>query len=352
MLTSNINQLLYRNINELAASTPLFVNIEADGFFSDYMQLYPQAKLTCFHTNFAQHNVCKALSNKQLSSHFSAQYSLQDSAQDRHDLIIISFPKSKAELAFTLAMLANTATEDALVVIVGDNKSGIKSVEKLSKNYLNYCNKSDAARHCLLYIGKFKSAIAEFQLEQWFKYYDICQAGVTLKVAALPGVFSQNKLDLGSALLLDNLPENITGQVLDFGCGAGVIAAFIAKQNSKVQIHLADVSALALESARKTLLINDLVGDVIATDSLSHINGMYDLVISNPPFHQGLKTNYAATEQFLSKIKKYLSAKGTVTIVANSFLKYPPIMEQEIGKTQTVCSKNGFSIYFSTQQNK
>ncbi len=58
-------------------------------------------------------------------------------------------------------------------------------------------------------------------------------SNVTLTVASLPGVFSQKKLDVGTALLLNNLPEVMQGKVLDFGCGAGgVISCFIGKKNT------------------------------------------------------------------------------------------------------------------------
>jgi 16S rRNA (guanine1207-N2)-methyltransferase len=71
----------------------------------------------------------------------------------------------------------------------------------------------------------------------------------------------------------------------------------------------------------------------------------YDFVISNPPFHQGVKTHYGATEQFLAEIKQHLTSKACITIVANSFLKYLPIMEKAIGKTKTLAIKQGFAVY-------
>ena len=133
--------------------------------------------------------------------------------------------------------------------------------------------------------------------------------------------------------------------MLDFGCGAGVIAACIGKLFPDTKLTLVDVSALALQSAKTTLALNELSGECLASDSLSDVKERYDFVISNPPFHQGVKTHYAATEQFLTKIKQHLSTHGCITIVANSFLKYPPIMEKAIGETKTLAIKKGFAIY-------
>ena len=105
------------------------------------------------------------------------------------------------------------------------------------------------------------------------------------------------------------------------------------------------MSALALYSAQETLKLNNLTGKIFPSNSLSDVNGKYDYVISNPPFHQGLKTNYQATETFLSKIKRHLKPRGQVIVVANSFLRYQPIMEEEIGRTQLLAKKKGFSLY-------
>lgn len=341
MAISNVNQLLIRNIDGISATTPLFVNITNDGFLTEYLTHNPSANVTCYHTNFADYKLSQATKNKHVSSHFCAEYK----AQVKHDLVVISFPKSKAEFGFTLAMLAESMTEDASVVIVGENKGGIKSANKLAKDYLDFCNKVDAARHCLLYVGKFKSSLDKFELASFYTYYSLTVGNKQLKIAALPGVFSQNGLDIGTEVLLENLPQTIAGKVLDFGCGAGVIAAYIGKLSANTKLTLVDVSALALASAKTTLALNELTGECLASDSLSEVRERYDFVVSNPPFHQGIKTHYAATEQFLSKIKLHLATQGCITIVANSFLKYPPIMEKTIGKTKTLTVKKGFAIY-------
>ncbi len=341
MTTSNISQLLERNLNELSATSPLFVNLTDDSFIGQYLQQHSKAKITCYHTNFADYQLSNAITDERVKSHFCAQYQ----TDLRHDLVIMQFPKSKAEYGFTLAMLAGVVSDDATIIIVGENKGGVKSADKLAKNYLLFCNKVDAARHCLLYVGRFKTDIPAFKLEDFYHYYQISIGQRALKIAALPGVFSQNKLDVGTEVLLENLPEKISGKVLDFGCGAGVIAAYIGTLHPDTNLSLVDVSALALQSAETTLTINQLNGTFLASNSLSNVTEKYDVVISNPPFHQGVKTHYAATEQFLSNIKQHLTSNGTITIVANSFLKYPPIMEKTIGATKTLVVKKGFAIY-------
>lgn len=340
-LLDNINQLLLRNSNLLQANSALFINLPVDDFFQEFQSLQPQAEMTCYNTNYQLHIQAQQLKIPKMSTVFSAHY--QNDCQ--HDLVIIQFPKSKAELSFTLAMISESVTTECLILVVGENKSGIKSLAKLADGQLDDCDKIDAARHCLLFAAKMIKPQNPFLLDDWLKPYSYTIKGTQVSVVALPGVFSQKGLDVGTQVLLENLPEKITGKLLDFGCGAGVIACYIGKIYPDINLHLLDVSALALYSAQETLKINHLTGFTFPSNSLSNVTEKYDYVISNPPFHQGLKTNYLATETFLSKIKSHLKAKGKVTVVANSFLRYQPIMEQAIGRTEVLAKQKGFSLY-------
>lgn len=339
----NLSQVLLRNTHLLSAQTPLLVNLPADNFMHEYLSLYPDSKLSYFTTNFEQYQAINQQKPAQVNCTFSAYYR----SEQKHDLAIISFPKSKAELTFTLAMLSDSLTNNATIIIVGENKSGIKSVTKLSQDYIQHCGKADSARHCSLFSGQYMHPKKAFNLDDWYKYYQFDINGVSLKVASLPGVFSQKNLDIGTRVLLENLPNTLSGEkILDFGCGAGVIASFVHKQNPHCKPTLVDVSALALLSAEKTLALNSINNaELLPSNSLSAVTGKFDHVISNPPFHQGVKTNYIASESFLANIKKHLLPKGTLTVVANSFLRYQPLMEKAIATPKTLIQNKGFSVY-------
>ena len=341
MSLANISQVLLRNSDVLTATNPLLINLPADDFIADYRDLYPQAEITSLNTQFDTHQALKSRYGKSISTVFTSHYT----AETKHDLVIINFPKSKAELAFTFAMIAPLLTENAPVLLVGDNKSGVKSSEKLSKHFLTHCKKIDSARHCNLFLGDFNNQSKPFVLNDWFKQYQVTVDDITLEISSLPGVFSQDGLDIGTRLLLNNLPKDMKNKVLDFGCGAGVISSFIGKKHPKTKLSLLDVNALALTSAEKTLALNGLSGEVFPSDALSHVQGTFNHVVSNPPFHQGIKTNYLATETFLSDIKKVINTGGNITIVANSFLRYLPIMENKIGPTKIQAKQQGFTIY-------
>ena len=158
-------------------------------------------------------------------------------------------------------------------------------------------------------------------------------------------MFSQKELDKATAMLLPQI-QTLAGKVLDFGCGSGVIGASLKKRFPNIKIHLVDISALALFSATQTLAANGLSGEVFATDGYSQINTCFDHIISNPPFHVGLKTHYSTTEELLSQAPNYLNPNGQLTIVAN-FLKYPPFIEQAFGHCHRLIKDNHFTVYYT-----
>lgn len=345
MSLTNPSQVLLRNPELLVANTPLFINLPEDGFIDAFIELNKETNISCYNTNFIDYQAIKAKHDVKVTSLFSSVYQ----SNLLHDLVILTFPKSKAELAFTLASIAPYLAENVTVLLVGEKKGGIQSAPKLSQHYLNSCQKVDAARHCFLFAGtvqteQFNKA---FDVNEWFKEYKITVENIELTIASLPGVFSQKKLDVGTSLLLKNLPDNMSSNVLDFGCGAGVISCFIGKKHPDTTLSLLDVSALALTSAEKTLESNGLKATIFASDSLSNVQNKYQFIVSNPPFHQGVNTHYQATENFLSGIKNHLKNKGIITIVANSFLRYQSIMEKNIAETKVIIKEQGFTIYQS-----
>ncbi|MFM4702878.1 16S rRNA (guanine(1207)-N(2))-methyltransferase RsmC [Aeromonas bivalvium] len=264
----------------------------------------------------------------------------------RFDTLLLLMPKAKAEAQFLLAMMTPLLLAGADIFLAGDNRGGINGADKLMAPYGGKPIKRDSARRCSLYHGELSQAVPAFRLDDWFSQYQ-CQLGDTqLTVQALPGVFSASELDLGSQMLLASLPP-LSGTLLDFGCGAGVIGSVLAKRNPGLEVTLVDINALALASSRRTLAANGLTGTVLASDVYSDVPGCFDQIVSNPPFHAGLKTHYAATETFLAEAPRHLNGRGALTIVANAFLRYQPILEAAFKQTEIRAMDNKFRVYRS-----
>lgn len=261
--------------------------------------------------------------------------------------VVIYIPKSKTLLAYVLHHLSSQLALGSEIFLVGEKKGGIESAAKQLSPYGKVI-KLDSARHCQLWQVKLAHHPQVKALNEWVQRYEIEWAQQRLTICALPGVFSQNHLDVGTAVLLPYLLQVKGKRLADFGCGAGVISACLAIQNPQAKIFALDVDAFALASTRLTFAANGLVD--AAKYQVKTVTGIQDAptgldaIISNPPFHQGIHTHYSATEDLCRESVKHLKAHGQLLIVANRFLQYEPIIQQHFHQLNKLTEQQGFKV--------
>ncbi|EIL5662098.1 16S rRNA (guanine(1207)-N(2))-methyltransferase RsmC [Salmonella enterica] len=255
------------------------------------------------------------------------------------DTLIYYWPKNKPEAQFQLMNILSLMPVGVDVFVVGENRSGVRSAEPMLADYAQL-NKVDSARRCGLYHGRLEKQ-PQFSLESWWAEYNI--DGLTIKT--LPGVFSRDGLDVGSQLLLSTLTPHTKGKVLDVGCGAGVLSAALASHSPKVRLTLCDVSAPAVEASRATLAANGLEGEVFASNVFSEVKGRFDMIISNPPFHDGMQTSLDAAQTLIRGAVRHLNSGGELRIVSNAFLPYPKILDETFGFHEVIAQTGRFKVY-------
>ncbi|SEP85671.1 MULTISPECIES: class I SAM-dependent methyltransferase [Pseudomonas] len=259
-----------------------------------------------------------------------------------YDTAVLFLPKSRELTDYLLSVLAAMVPQGALYV-VGEKRGGIERAAK-QLALLGAASKLDNARHCQLWKVSHPQA-APVMLHERAERFELDVAGSMLHVVSLPGVFSHGRLDKGSALLLEHLDNLPAGALLDFGCGAGVVGASLKQRYPHNDLHMLDVDAFAVESSRLTLAANRLNGTVLAGDGIAAAPIGLAAIISNPPFHQGVHTHYQASETLLREAVHHLRPGGELRIVANSFLRYPPLIEQYLGPCKVLAERDGFRIY-------
>ncbi|CAM2848571.1 16S rRNA (guanine(1207)-N(2))-methyltransferase RsmC [Vibrio rarus] len=308
---------------------------EAEDLFPKQLQQHAQS-VTVFTSHYGYYQQMQR-------SGVDCQFGVEFNNNVDADLLLLYWPKAKSEAQYLLDMMLSKLAAETEVVVIGENRSGVKSIEKMFKDF-GPINKYDSARRCSFYMGISQTPPSHFDINRYFKTYQVELEGARIEVQSLPGVFSHGEFDLGTQLLLANLPK-LHGKVLDFGCGAGIIGAAMALRYPDIELQMCDVSAFAVESSKRTLEANGIKGHVFATDVYSQASNDYQFIISNPPFHSGLDTSYSATETLLQQAPAHLIGNGELVIVANSFLKYQPIIEKSFGQCVTVDKTNKFAIY-------
>ena len=336
---ANPSLLLLRNEEELSGKRILVVNTMRDGFLHELKLLNPTSEIHAFSYNIADHQ--NSQKNKSITSHVGhCLPELEDL-----DLIIYFYPKSKPEALMMLDNIRAIASSKTRVLIVGDNKSGVKSAEKQFKPFAGEFYKLESAKHCVLFEFVDLTLLDSFEIENYQTTFTVQVNEQRFEVVSVPGVFNHGRLDDGTRLLLEQVSVLYKGKVLDFGCGAGIIATYLGLITPDLRLNCLDVNALAIYATEQTLKLNNLEGHVILSDGMKKVSGRFDLIISNPPFHTGISTDYQIAEAFLETSKNFLKPKGKITIVANSFLKYPPIIEAQYGDYDIISKNNKFAIY-------
>lgn len=139
------------------------------------------------------------------------------------------------------------------------------------------------------------------------------------------GVFSKGELDFGTHLLIKNvLNKNITGEVLDLGCGYGPIGIILSKFLN-IKTTMVDVNKRAIHLTKMNIKENNLNNiTALVSDGYGELtNQKYDFIISNPPIRVGKKILY----DLLINAKNHLTENGELIIVvrkeqgANSLIR-------------------------------
>jgi 16S rRNA (guanine1207-N2)-methyltransferase len=280
---------------------------------------------------------------------FSAGFS-KEQFQQPFDGIVIYMPKAKQHLDMLLANMAYLLRKDGLLMVVGENKGGIKSVSTQLEKFGGRINKLDTAKHCALVSCSVDSPLPSFDINSYGVVRTYQVNALEMKVFSLPGVFGHKQFDPGTQLLLQQFAQadelrKMRGKLYDFACGTGIIGSYFKQANPKLKVTMSDISALATHCSEKTLQLNQLEAEVVASNGMQEIHQHFEYIVSNPPFHDGLKNEYGVTQTFIKNAHAKGNRGSRLTMVANRFLPYPEHIESTFFKFTTLCKTNKFCVY-------
>lgn len=126
-------------------------------------------------------------------------------------------------------------------------------------------------------------------------------------------VFSKKGLDFGTRTMLESIDlKNISGDILDFGCGYGPVGIYI-KSNTSCNVDMVDVNERAIELAKKNAKLNRVEVNIYFSDIYSNVVKKYDYIITNPPIRVGKEILY----KILVGAKEFLKDNGKLIFVIN-----------------------------------
>ncbi|MDU7256745.1 MAG: 23S rRNA (guanine(1835)-N(2))-methyltransferase RlmG [Escherichia coli] len=162
-------------------------------------------------------------------------------------------------------------------------------------------------------------------------------------------VFSRTGLDIGARFFMQHLPENLEGEIVDLGCGNGVIGLTLLDKNPQAKVVFVDESPMAVASSRLNVETNMPEAldrcEFMINNALSGVEPFrFNAVLCNPPFHQQhALTDNVAWEMF-HHARRCLKINGELYIVANRHLDYFHKLKKIFGNCTTIATNNKFVV--------
>ncbi len=270
------------------------------------------------------------------------------------DIILIKVPKSLAMLEDQLHRIRSVCNASTKIIAAGMTKNIHMSTMALFEKIIGPTKTSLARKKSRLIFCEFddKLIVAEnpypgkFQLD--FKLDD-----VNMEIINHAGVFSREKLDIGTRLFLENLPVNDqTGNayktIVDLGCGNGVVGLLAAIKNPGAALIFTDQSYMAVESAISNFVsvFNETRdAEFLQTDCLQGVEPeSASLILCNPPFHQDNAINDDVAWQMFTESKDVLHEKGELWVIGNRHLGYHAKLKHLFGQCDVVASNKKFTL--------
>ena len=259
------------------------------------------------------------------------------------DLVLMKIPKSNGMFEYQLEKIRLRVPAGTPILAAAHSRNLPPSFFESFENHTENAAYSRIWKKARFYSGKTKgSAGLSPQETIILKWED-------LNITALPGVFSQSRIDPGTQFLLEHFPRvNAPEKIIDPGCGAGVLALAAALNWPEASITATDDSAIAVESTRISAEANGFGQriETIHTDILKGIeNESADLVICNPPFHQQQRVSVESGLGFLRESARVLKKGGQLFIVANRHLGYQSELERLFEGAITIAQNKQYHIF-------
>lgn len=260
-------------------------------------------------------------------------YRALTSPQGPFSLAIVFLPRAKDAMRARVAMACECT--EGLVVLDGLKTDGIDSLYKELRKRAPVSAAFSKAH------GKTFSLAANADLSNW-------KAPETPREVApgfvtIPGVFSAQGIDKGSAVLAEALPAKLPANLADLGSGWGWLSAQILGRDGVASLDMIEADHAAYSCAKQN------AKDPRAKHHWQDVTRfspakLYDGIITNPPFHTSRNADPAIGRAFLSAGAKMLHPGGHLWAVANRHLPYEVILSELFLEVSEIAGTPSFKV--------
>lgn len=249
-----------------------------------------------------------------------------------------------------LNMAASHLNANGQLVLAGNKDEGIKGYVQKACAHLGFTGKLKKFGNCYCAVlHKNQEVSAHLDDKNYSDFQTIAEDDLGQYISK-PGVYGWNKIDQGSKLLRECFLEEVSPQLtqkqsaIDLGCGYGYLTVALEAAGFQ-KIYATDNNAAAISATIATLQANGVTQyKVYPGDAGDCFAEPADLVICNPPFHQGFEVQASLTEKFVKATARLTAPRGTALLVVNAFIPIEKYAKQEFASLQILANNRSFKV--------
>jgi 16S rRNA G1207 methylase RsmC len=258
-----------------------------------------------------------------------------------YDYVLVQLPKNMSFFEDILCHLTHHLQASSQIVCGSMVKHLAPASFDLLNKYIGKTTTSLAQKKARLIFANFEKEKVTSPYPLKVKF-DVLEDEVTNH----SNLFSREKLDIGTRFLLENMPKGSFQEILDLGCANGIVGIIAKKLNPQAKIIFSDESQMAIMSAKANYqkYFSD-EADFLWTNCYEDgEKNSLDLVICNPPFHQGNTIGDFIAWQMFNDAKSALKEGGIIRVIGNSHLAYQTKLKKIFGQSRITATNTKFMI--------
>ncbi|MGR8980754.1 MAG: methyltransferase [Gammaproteobacteria bacterium] len=268
------------------------------------------------------------------------------------DLVLIKIPKNQGFFEYELSRLRHHLAPSTKVILAGMIKNLPASVWTLSERLIGRTTTSLARKKARLIFAEPDLTLAppsplypvNYRLEN-----------TDYLISNHANVFSRDSLDIGTRLFLQHIPSghNVC-DIIDLGCGNGVVGLIAAERNPAATVHFIDESFMAVASAKENFeraFGSSRKASFRAGNCLTDFQSdCADLILCNPPFHQQHTIGDQIAVTMFKQSLNVLRKNGELWVIGNRHLRYHRCLDKFFGSHRIIASNSKFVVLKATKE--
>ncbi len=263
------------------------------------------------------------------------------------DAVLVLPGRQRQEARAQLARAVSRARPGAIILVCAPNTEGAKTLEGDLTELLGSTDKLTKHKCRAIWGEVGAEGLNQALLKDWSQL-DAPRPVLDGEYVSRPGIFAWDRIDPASKLLAGLLPETLKGRGADLGAGFGYLTRSVFERAPKVSsmdLYEAEKRALDLAEENLSAFRGKRTMQGIWSDVTKGIEGPYDFIVSNPPFHQAGKSDRADVGQgFIRAAAQGLRPGGEFFMVANRHLPYERTLADVFANVNQLADEGGYKV--------